>query len=478
VPRRTPRPATPLVALALVAVLVAASITLVLRLTGNDSGGGTRADPGAPSASPSPADPSTPSTAGPDAAGPDGGTPSTTAGAGAVSSSDLSPGQARTIETLKAQVSQIRGLPWKSDLPIRIVSPGELARRVAELTAADREKHPGADAASEAALKLLGLIPRDLDFSAAVDKLLAGGVLGFYDDEAKELFVGGDPGAELDVATKSTMVHELTHALTDQTFDFGARNRTLSDQELSEEAFALSALVEGDAELVRILWSDQHLTSRQQLEAELGSGGGDPSVYAETPAYILDDLFFPYTTGLDFVTSLHDQGGFAAVDTAYRQPPTSTEEIIHPDLYVPGRQWTRPPLPDLAGATGCTAVDTSTLGEFDMSETLDQHLPTADAETAAAGWNGDAYGLVRCGTAVGLADRWRGDTPGDLAELADALGRWARDWSGSNRAPGADGRFSGPSGSGRIVRSADRLDLVIADDASTSDRLAAVLAAA
>ena len=273
------------------------------------------------------------------------------------------------------------------------------------------------------------------------------------------------------------MVHELTHALTDQHFDFGARNRTLADQELGEEAFALSALVEGDAELVRTIWTDEHLTSRQQLEAELGSTG-DPSAYLDIPQYILDSLYFPYSVGLDFVKSLHDEGGFARVDDAYRQPPTSTEEILHPDQYVPGRQWSRPALPDVAAATGCTAVDSSTIGEFDMSEVFDLYLPADQAKAAADGWNGDAYRLVRCGTAAGLVDRWQTDTSGDLNQLADALGQWARRWSGNNRLPEADGSFSGPGGSGRIIRAADRVDLVIADDASTSTRLSAAVLAA
>ena len=77
-----------------------------------------------------------------------------------------------------------------------------------------------------------------------------------------------------------------------------------------------------------------------------------------------------------------------------------------------------------------------------------------------------------------MVDRWQADTATDLTELADSLGRWARQWSGNNRLPEADGSFSGPGGSGRIIRSADRIDLVIADDASTSDRLSAAVLAA
>ncbi len=451
-PVRSTRPAPAALAIALVVIVVAASIALAVRLSRDDDG---------PTAAP-------PTTTGQVTSGTT--TPTT-------SPSNLSSDQAETVARLKAQVAEIRGLEWKTELPIRVISVDEIDRRIRDLTAIERAKDPEGEEQIETVLKLLQLIPPDLDYTATVDDLLEGGVLGFYDDEAKELFVSGDPDDDLDVATQSTMVHELIHALTDQHFDFGTRNRTLSDQELGEEAYALSALVEGDAELVRLIWTDEHLNARQQLEAELGSTG-DASAYAGIPGYILDSLYFPYLGGLDFVTALHDDGGFAAVDDAYRQPPTSTEEILHPDRYVPGQRWTRPVLPDLAAATGCTAVDTSTIGEFDMTEVFDLYLTGEEAQRAAGGWNGDVYRLVRCGTAAGMVDRWQADTSTDLTELADALGRWARRWSGNNRLPEADGSFSGPGGSGRIIRSPDRIDLVIADDASTSDRLSAAVLAA
>jgi hypothetical protein len=137
-----------------------------------------------------------------------------------------------------------------------------------------------------------------------------------------------------------------------------------------------------------------------------------------------------------------------------------------------------PALPDLALATGCGKVDTGTLGEFDMRELLAEQLAVNDARAAAAGWNGDAFGVVRCGTALGLADRWQTDDPAAAGRLADALARWAGGWSGGHRAPDADGRFTGGAGSGRVVRNGNRVDIVLADDPATADRLAQALLAA
>lgn len=375
------------------------------------------------------------------------------------------------IETLKTQVAAIRGLAWKRPLAVEIVSQDELTRRVRELTLEDRAEHRDRIAGDEATLKLLDLIPDRTDYAETLDDLLAGGVLGFYDDETKELVVGGDPGGDLDPAVRSVIVHELTHALTDQHFDYGPPTKALDDANRTEELAGYVGLLEGDAELVTQLWQERHLSGREQAEVLLGQTGGDPLAALRAPRYVLDALRFPYVDGLGFVDHRYQAGGFAAVDAAYRRPPDSTEHILHPELYEAGPAPAPPALPDLAAATGCGAVDAGALGEFDMAKVLREHVSTAQAERAAAGWNGDAFAVVRCGSTLGLADRWRTDTAADATDLARVLADWARGWSGSDRAPDAEGRFSGPSGAGRIVRSGSRVDLVLAGDAATADRV-------
>ena len=387
---------------------------------------------------------------------------------------NLTPEQARVVEEVKGQVSAIRGLEWKASLPVRFLTKDQLAQRVREINAEEMAEHRDELIADEAVLKLLQLIDKDVDYAKTLDSILAGGVLGFYDYEARELFVGAADGP-LGPAVKVTLAHELAHALTDQHFDFGNRRKALDDQERTEESFAFSALIEGDAELVASIWQERHLNERERAEAAVG-GAGDASTYARAPRYLLESLFFPYQNGLTFARSRHRAGGFAEVDNAYRNPPTSTEHILHPETYAAGQTWSPPALPDVAAATGCGSVDAGTLGEFDMVQLLATEISRTDAGAAAVGWNGDAFRAVRCGAAVGLADRWQADDAAAAGRLADALSRWARGWSGSNRAPDAEGRISGPSGSARVIRNGARVDLVLADDVATADRLARALA--
>ena len=363
----------------------------------------------------------------------------------------------------------MRGLSWKEPLELRLVSRAEMVRRLQAANA--RDAVPAHVAAEEATLEFLGLIPAELDYGRLIDEILRAAVLGFYDPETKELYVAVGDANALDAAEKATIVHEMTHALTDQHFAYGPRTIALDKADRADEALALSALIEGDARLTELQWMTRSLTEVEALAVLLGAGaevGEDVSVLSRTPSYVRRALVFPYEEGRKFVERLHATGGFAAVDAAYGRPPASTEHVLHPEAYTAAESARPPALPDVAAATGCRRIRSGTLGEFDMRAVLDQHAP--GAATAAEGWNGDSYSLLRCGAAPGLVQRWEADSAAEAGRLADALNRWSGAWSGGS-GPGADGRFTGPSGAGRIVRNGARVDLVAARDAATAERL-------
>ncbi len=379
------------------------------------------------------------------------------------------PGERGVLDELQEQVAELRGLAWKEPLDLRVVPREEMVRRLKEVNA--RDTKPEQLAAKEATLELLGLIPADVNYAQLLEELLAAVVLGFYDPVTKELYVAG---GELDAPTKATIVHEMAHALIDQHFGYGPELLALEQADRSDELAAYTALVEGDAVLLQLLWMEHHLDADEALAALFDGVEGAGEVLSRVPEYVQQALRFPYDGGLAFVEELHRAGGFAAVDAAYRNPPTSTEHILHPASYSAGERASAPPLPDLAAATGCQGVRAGALGEFDMRQVLDQHISVTDAARAAEGWNGDSYTVVRCGNVLGMTDRWTTDRDGDADRLVEALERWARLWS-RGRAPGPDGRFSGSSGAGRITRDGDRVELVLAQDTATADRLVRAL---
>jgi hypothetical protein len=375
-----------------------------------------------------------------------------------------------TIERIRVEVARVRGLRWKAPLDVRVVSRGELRRQLQQTDV--RDERPERDQSDEAILKLLKLIPQDLALKAAVDKLLAAEVVGFYDPQTKKLFVAGESDGKLSADTQVTVAHELDHALTDQHFDFGTATRALEEADRSEELSAYTALIEGDAVLLQSLWAQRYLSKNAQgsLGAELSGSGPD-----DTPSYLRQSLIFPYTKGLDFTFERYrTTRSFAGVDAAWRRPPTSTEEILHPERYAEGQEWHAPALPDVAAAASCTQLRTGSLGEFDMQELLAEHLNERDAGRAADEWAGDAFSFVRCGTVAGLVDRWTTDDDVGAGRLIAGLKRWAQAWA-AGRPADADGFFAGRGGAGRVRRVGGDVELVLAGDQATAARLADAL---
>ncbi|HEX2042373.1 MAG TPA: hypothetical protein VHF24_07005 [Acidimicrobiales bacterium] len=376
------------------------------------------------------------------------------------------------VAEIRAAVARLRGLEWRAPLAVEVVSRSELVRRAR--AANERDRRPDRLAGDGDTYRLLKAIPRGLDYVRALDDLISGLILGFYDPKTKELVVR-DGGGEVDAQTKVTVAHELDHALTDQHFDFGAKTDALDQADRQEEVEAYVALIEGDAKLLEERYAEEYLTEEEQVEYVLGplaASEEDLTPIRRLPPFMLGELYFPYTVGLDFAEDRADDGDFAALNEAFRRPPVSTEQVIHPERYAAGQGWAPPPLPDVAAATSCQAVRRGTLGESTMGLVLDTYLDEAGAKAAANGWNGDTFQTVRCGRALGMVERWEADSPADAARLAQALTRWAAGWAGSAV---SGGRFSGRGGAGRIVHQGTRVDLVLADDAATADRLSGVI---
>ncbi|MGQ0743382.1 MAG: hypothetical protein ACT4OS_03390 [Acidimicrobiales bacterium] len=367
------------------------------------------------------------------------------------------------VAEMRAQVAAIRGLDWKRDVPVRVLTRQELIDQVGELTSADLDENAEDLAQVEATLKVLGLLPESVSYRRELEKLFAGGVLGFYDDETKELFVSGDLSSPF---TQATLAHELTHALTDQNFDFSGALDAFDEGDQSEETAGLLAVVEGDAELVSALWTQRHLDRRGRARLQAGNPDLDLSAYRDAPEYLLTSLLFPYNEGAAYVETLHREGGFAAVNDAYRRPPTSTAAVMAPEPTLVAAPRPADPPPPTAPA-GCSPMDEGTLGQFDMTQVLAGELEPALAYRAAQGWNGDRYLTMRCGSQDAFQLIWNTTTPAEATELAQALDRWAPAWSsGGEVAP--DGSFSGGTGAGQLSLADSQVRLVLADDAATA----------
>ena len=322
--------------------------------------------------------------------------------------------------TVQANVAELRGLEPLTPITPVVLTRDELRARIENEFAT--ETTPEESRADVLELSAFDFMARDYDLYAAQIALQSEGILGYYDPETAEFVVVND-GALLDPAAQWTHAHEFVHALQDQHYDLDA----LSDDSLdSERRAAVRALAEGEAELVQFLYLNEgdYFTAAEAEAIVSAAEQGSPDL-GDYPPVLINDLAFPYSSGVDFVLSFYREGGFEAIDAVWANPPVSTEQILHPDRYVAGDAplpVTLPPLTDTLGA-GWELLDEDIMGEFYLRQYLDQQLTGAAVEQAATGWGGDHYAVYwnEAEGALVMALRLVLDTPADALEFAEAF---------------------------------------------------------
>ena len=292
-------------------------------------------------------------------------------------------------QEIAINVIAIRGLPQLEEVNPTALTPAELRERLE--TDLNEDYSPEESRLDVLTLSAFDFLERDFDLYNFTIDLLTEQIAGFYDPETDEFVVISSSEADFGGLEQFTYAHEFVHALQDQHFALDL----ISDKSIEgDAAFALRALIEGDATLVQTQYVTEGYFSQEVLLDILASAGSiDSTVFDSAPPFLAAELEFPYITGLEFVQTLHSQGGYAAVDAAWENIPQSTEQIIHPDRYLSGdapQIVTVEPLTDTLGA-GWQQIDEDTLGEFYLRQYLIQQLDGATADTAATGWGGDRY---------------------------------------------------------------------------------------
>ncbi len=360
------------------------------------------------------------------------------------------PSPTEHLARLADATESVRGLKFKE--PVRFVRMGEAAALKVIEGELDQQLPPDETAKRVQLLAYLGLLPPDYPLRDKLRALLGEQVLGFYVPQRKQLVVielGPEKLAALQAASGGVgdpadivLVHELDHALNDQRFDLG---RILEDPQVKRRddvAFARQALAEGDATLTMLIYafrgmglnpSPEAFPSGDALRALMqGVGPAGFPEFAKAPPFVRAMLMEPYSLGIDYVTTLWRKGGWKAVDAAWAAPPSSTEQLMHPD-----RRSDPPRDVAVNVPAGWTEVIGTDLGELGIRTWLgDDPL----AAKVADGWGGDRAVLIEQprrpqpgekrgkwpekDRALLLVTTW--DTREDADEFAAAAERWLR----------------------------------------------------
>jgi hypothetical protein len=332
-------------------------------------------------------------------------------------------------------VEQVRGRKFSRSVPASELDKAEL-RKVLHSKLSEQLPVPADEYFHT--LSSLGLIDEQKGLLDTLVDFYASQVIAFYDPQPRRFFVikgaesaaaggaEGLEGADLSVGMEQGLIfsHELTHALQDESLRLDERMQKLKDD--SDRALALQSLLEGEATLVMIRVALQQIPgANDQTEEQIGpllSAGAleKANVPADVPEYFVDQLFFPYVDGLEFVRAAVKRGGWAEVDKLWRTPPESSAEILHGGPLPPPATGL---LPDnlTTIAPGKRLLYFDTLGEWTLRFLLERGLPEKEASVAAEGWRGDRIAFFSSGGTTGYLWRIRFDEPASASRFEAAL---------------------------------------------------------
>lgn len=344
----------------------------------------------------------------------------------------------RTVDRIARQTPAIRGLELRENVPTDVMDRPQLEALMQKML---RDEYPPEMIElTEKAYKALDLIDADMDIIDAFSEFATSQVAAFYEPDTKRIYVLDDlretilemapdlPDMMADVMIESmitnTLAHEFTHALQDQHFDL---NRLIeASQHDDDMALAVHALIEGDAMIagtaVMLGSAAAALEMSPDAAAMSAMGAAATPGLADAPPIFRDSLMFPYINGWVFALTVAGAeeadggeahggagGGFAALDRAFRDPPISTEQVLHPEKYAAREAPLVVILPDLDEIVTERFVGANVMGELQTRILLGG---SPDALAAAEGWGGDTYGVFEApvddgADGAGLLDRLR-----------------------------------------------------------------------
>jgi hypothetical protein len=261
-----------------------------------------------------------------------------------------------------------------------------------------------------------GVLPEGTDLATLAASFTAASAGATYSPLDKQvLLVGKFKGDSL-------LTHEFVHALQDQNFDL--MNLLVVRPYDFDQTEAVFAIIEGDAMNVQRRMEEGEGYGRKSLDEitkQEGARFGEYRKEAEKlfPPLLTETFIFRYRDGARLVEAVRRKSGEHGVDELFRRPPTTSEQILHPEKYAAGEAARDVRLDEAGFAEGGWQNVTSTpLGEIGVRGLLMAGVPREAAVRAAAGWGGDrAYLFERPHSAPLFVWKIVWDKPSDAVEF-------------------------------------------------------------
>ena len=308
-----------------------------------------------------------------------------------------SPAFIQAADQVLADMSKLIDLPIKEPLKKSLRSKDQIRDYLIQEDKQD--KNDAQRYADEKSLEAFGLIPKAFPLESFMLDVLTDQVAGMYDPKAKEFYIASWIPVD---EQKDVMAHELTHALEDQSFHIDPwikAARPNDDAELARDSVSEGSAM---AAMLDYTLQNQNLSIRNLPDVTLILRSGalnemdnDPHL-KNAPSVIRDELIFPYLEGTSFSQQfLKANSGWPDLKKVFENPPVSTQQILHPDLYLAGVKPVVINLPKWKDITPSDwkLLDENVLGEFGLNEVLKQFLGAQDADKISPAWSGDRYAV-------------------------------------------------------------------------------------
>ncbi|WP_435180371.1 Hvo_1808 family surface protein [Halorussus sp. AFM4] len=370
----------------------------------------------------------------------------------------------RIVSRTMARVEAIRCIEFNQSVPVSVVSRQEFQRRQLQ-----RNASKGLRAFDNVKFEALFLINESADSIAVQNRNRASGVLGYYSPRRDEIVVIAESTEDLRI-DELTLAHELMHAWQDQQYNLSGSEL---QAQLRDQVNARNGVIEGDASYVETLYEAKCNAGWECLDAPRPSAGQ----LANIGVYLLK--YQPYSDGPAFIRMVHETGGWDAVNSLYRRPPASTEQVIHPLKYrndpvtnvtindTAAGSWERVNAPNRPnyGQLGEAAammmfvypyyhsggqtqiVPRDEWFDYNQSGGVSTFDPLNYESDFSAGWDGDRLHAYRNDAGeFGYVWRLAWDSPQDARQFVEGYRRVLRYWGGQQVGPNtwriAEGGFA------------------------------------
>lgn len=308
---------------------------------------------------------------------------------------------APTIQELSREVETIRNLKFKRPVEVDVLTDDKLTALLGRAFEEKKEIYQSLDTV----VQLLGLLQPNTTFKGLLEPLYRQQVAGIYDPRVRKLYYRDSDFGGLENAI---LVHELTHALVDQSFDLKTFVDDPSLRNESEKQLAHQAVAEGDALLVMLVYEMRQMGIQipsgvdevVQIQPEMLYGLLQTSLDfglesdENIPEWMVRMFLSPYLDGYNIVSYAYGKGGWEAVNNLYRRAPETSEHLLHPEQYFAREPVRLPTLPP--PQKGVEVVFEEMFGELTWQIFLKNFLDDAEKATqAAVGWDGDRSRLLR-----------------------------------------------------------------------------------